>query len=154
MDFPFCGQRSPPVLLFSRVVCKAALSSEKSHTSRLYPATFLDLPLRVLEVCTLFPPLTLKTGYSAQFGASICFQLLLKLSVLLGPLHTLQMIHSVPKSPEDELLKVYWNLVYLSSTFCPFWEGRLIANIMTNFCWVILAMPQKLYRFCFLTLFN
>lgn len=122
VDFPFCGQWSHPVLLFSRVVCAAALSSERSHISGLHPATFLDLPLRVLEARTLFPSLNLKMGYSAWFEASICFQLLPKLSVLFGLLRSLQMTYSIPRSPEAELLEVYWNLMYLSRLFFPFWK--------------------------------
>lgn len=127
MDFSLCGQWCPPVLLFSRVVCTSTLSSEKSHISGLYPATFLDLPLRVLEVWTLFPSLTLKIGYSASFGVSIFFQVLLKWSVLFGPLQALQMAHSIPRSAE--LLEVYWSFVSLSNAFFPtLGEGGLYSR--------------------------
>lgn len=59
-------------------------------------------------------------GYSAWFEASICFQLLPKLSVLFGLLRSLQMTYSIPRSPEAELLEVYWNLMYLSRLFFLF----------------------------------
>lgn len=77
-------------------------------------------------------------GISAWFGASICFQLLLKLCVLFGPLWALQMAYSIPGSAE--MLEVYWNLVHLKQYFFSFptflGEGRLIADIMTDFCWI------------------
>lgn len=36
------------------------------------------------------------------------FSAVMKLSVLFGPLQALQMAHSIPRSPENELLEVYW----------------------------------------------
>lgn len=78
-----------------------------AHVSGLYPATFLDLSLRVLEAWILFPSLTLKIGYYLTWSQHL-FSAIMKLSVLFGPLQALQMAHSIPRSPENELLKVYW----------------------------------------------
>lgn len=106
----------------------------EAYISGLYPATYLDLPLRVLEAWTLVPSLTLKIGYPAWLEASICFQLLLKLSVFFGPRHTFQMAHSTPRPSATELLEVDWTLVQ----FLIFYSC-LIADVMTDFCWITSA---------------
>lgn len=131
MGFPFLGQWSHFVLLFSRMVCTSALSSEKSDISGLHPATFLDLPLRVLEAWTVFLSILVTED------RIIC--------LIWGQLYYLdysRLYRWLPPFLAPLALDCWSSLesCMLKRTFFPFLgEGRLIAEVMIDFCWVISA---------------